>query len=152
MINNKTPFLEQPTFENAFAVGKKTGGVYITLNNGEYVKCECLKTDTKATIAFDLYTCSCKHNLSSETQQSLYNQHKAYGYSELPNAGYDGVIQCSFSDTVLYFDVLLKDAEIWLQKILSTLNSNENLVEATLQIAATGMNNNVVGAQSSAMN
>jgi hypothetical protein len=125
----RTPFLEHPTFDIVLSNGTVTGGVYIRLQNGEPVKCECAKDSQKANITFDLYTRECNHDLAPEAQQRLYDEHKAYIREQFVKAGYIGSIQCTFSDTVIYFDVLLQDAEEWFQKILATLNDSMNLKE-----------------------
>ena len=127
MVKIRTPFLEQPTFDIVLSKGKKTNGVYISLQNGEPVKCECSKDGKKANIAFDLYTRACNHDLTQEAQQRLYDEHKAYIQEQFMKTGYTGPIQCTFSDTVIYFDVLPEDAEVWFQKILATLNEDSNL-------------------------
>jgi len=129
-MRTKTPTLDKPTFEIVLSKGKETGGAYIRLHNGESVKCECSKDNKKANIAFDLYTRACNHDLTPEAQQRLYGEHKAYIRSRFADSGYTGSIHCTFSDSVIYFDVLPEDAEEWFQKIFATLNDSTNLKEA----------------------
>lgn len=133
-MKSKTSFLDNPTFDGVLVSGRKTGGVYITLASGEYVKCECRKKGKKANIAFDLYTRSCNHDLSPEAQQWLYNEHKAYIHGRFAGAGYTGSVHCTFSGTVIYFDVLPQDAEDWFQTILATLNKSGNMVDVKPQL------------------
>ncbi len=121
-MKNKTPFLENPTFEKVLSEGKKTQGVYISLNNGEFVRCECKKDGVKANISFDLYTSSCNHDLTQVAQEHLHNEHQAYIKKHFFAARYTGTIHNMFFGTDIYFDVLYGDAEEWFQKILATLN------------------------------
>ncbi len=126
-MKNKTPFLENPTFEKVLIEGEKTQGVYTSLKNGEYVRCECKKDGVKANIAFDLYTRSCNHDLTQEAQERLYKEHQAYIENQFFAARYKGTIHNMFFGTDIYFDVLYGDAEEWFQKILATLNEDTNL-------------------------
>jgi hypothetical protein len=136
MKKNNTPILDNPTFDSVLVAGKKTGGGYVTLDNGERVKCECMKDGKKVTIAFDLYTRSCDHDLAPQAQQRLYDEHKAYIHDRFAAAGYTGSVHCTFADNVIYFEVLPVDAEAWFQKILATFNDSENLVEVSLKATA----------------
>jgi hypothetical protein len=123
--------IDNPTFDSVAIAGEKTGGVYLHLHNSESVKCECWKDHKKAAIAFDLYTRSCNHDLAPEAQERLYNEHKAYIQSAFANAGYSGPIHCTFSATIIHFNVLPQDAETWFQKILTTLNNRSDMIEST---------------------
>ena len=101
--------------------------MYISLNNGEFVRCECKKDGVKANISFDLYTSSCNHDLTQVAQEHLHNEHQAYIKNQFFAARYKGTIHNMFFGTDIYFDVLYGDAEEWFQKILATLNEDKNL-------------------------
>lgn len=135
MKKEKT-FLKDPTFDSAVAATKKDGGVYITLQNGGYVKCVCSRERKKATIDFDLYTDTCNLDLSPETQERLLDYHRDYVRGPFIDSGYVGPIHCTFADSMVHFEVLPQDAEEWFQRMLTTFNNRARMIEVWPKRAA----------------